>query len=157
LFVYGAGLVTLIFICFSFLAIRIKMRQYEESEFQRKLNRKLSLYLIAFVASQLPALVNRTQNLIFPENPVFVLYMLQALLQPAQGFFNAIVYGFNDQQFLENYRNIIEQSVLCHRCCVCFPCLKRFRMLTLTPGEAVEEIPIVDYDYHSEEEDKSGL
>jgi len=47
------------------------------------------------------ALVNRLQNFIAPDYPVFALYLLHAIAVPLQGFFNAIVYGFNTQLRLE--------------------------------------------------------
>jgi hypothetical protein len=62
-----------------------------QSDFKRVLLRKLSLYLLVFITSQLPAVVNGIQSFLQPNNPIFFLYLLQACLQPAQGFFNCFV------------------------------------------------------------------
>lgn len=41
---------------------------------------------------QVPAFLNRIQNFAFPSSPLFALFVLQAIFQPLQGFFNALVY-----------------------------------------------------------------
>jgi len=141
---YGSALLSLLFTVIAFFAIHMKIRDYE-SDFRRKLNEKLSFYLLAFLASQLPAWINRIQNMLYPKDPIFTLYFLQALFQPARGFFNAIVYGFTEQQFIDHYR-IMFESIQSRYFCDC--CRKR------KVSKKSEEVPFFDYDYISDEEDK---
>jgi hypothetical protein len=63
----------------------------------RKVIIKLGLYVLVLVITDLPALINRVQNLFAPHHPVVVLYFMQAIAVPLQGFFNALVYGLNKQ------------------------------------------------------------
>jgi hypothetical protein len=37
------------------------------------------------------------QNTLYPSEPIFYLYALQAAFSPLQGFMNSIIYGFNDE------------------------------------------------------------
>ena len=64
---------------------------YLQNAMKRNLTRRLILYLLAFIVSQLPALVNRIQNVLYPNDPLLILYILQAVFQPSQGFFNSLV------------------------------------------------------------------
>ena len=56
---------------------------------------RLRFYLLIFFATITPSVANRAQNLLLPDSPSFVLYMLQSLLQPLLGLGNALVYGYN--------------------------------------------------------------
>eukprot|EP01113_Clastostelium_recurvatum_P037116 TRINITY_DN5397_c0_g1_i1.p1 TRINITY_DN5397_c0_g1~~TRINITY_DN5397_c0_g1_i1.p1 ORF type:complete len:295 (+),score=59.32 TRINITY_DN5397_c0_g1_i1:58-942(+) len=78
-----------------FIAVRLKMSKFLHST-EGRINVVVSFYLLAFIASQLPAVLNTLQTAINPENPVFALFVLHALLQPLQGFFNCVVYGSNE-------------------------------------------------------------
>lgn len=51
-------IIFLIFISFAYLSVRIKLRSIR-TELKYKINTRLSLYLMAFIASQIPAFVNR--------------------------------------------------------------------------------------------------
>jgi hypothetical protein len=115
LFVYGPMAFVSCFIAFTWLAIRWKMRTFQ-SDFKSRLNRKLSLYLLAFLSSQIPAMVNRAQNFFFPSHPIFTLFLLQAIFQPSQGFFNCLVYGFNEEQFIEQYK-LLFSKWSSYNCC----------------------------------------
>eukprot|EP01114_Cavostelium_apophysatum_P002622 TRINITY_DN12322_c0_g1_i1.p1 TRINITY_DN12322_c0_g1~~TRINITY_DN12322_c0_g1_i1.p1 ORF type:complete len:307 (-),score=10.47 TRINITY_DN12322_c0_g1_i1:71-991(-) len=137
LLVYVPMVVTSIFICFTMVAIRVKLR-FISSDFKQILNRRMSLYLLAFLSSCVPAIVNRVQNYIAPDHPIFILYLLQSLFQPAQGFFNSVVYGLTETQFAEHYRN------WCSCCC---------RKRVVATNGTSEEIPIINYDYTSDEEE----
>eukprot|EP01119_Soliformovum_irregulare_P016819 TRINITY_DN4921_c0_g1_i1.p1 TRINITY_DN4921_c0_g1~~TRINITY_DN4921_c0_g1_i1.p1 ORF type:complete len:345 (-),score=37.65 TRINITY_DN4921_c0_g1_i1:30-1037(-) len=52
--------------------------------------------LIAYFLAWLPGTINRIQNIFSPE-PIFWLYALHAFCVPLQGFFDALIYGFNDE------------------------------------------------------------
>ena len=77
-----------IMVTFVLISLRLHVAQ---SDFKKKLNRRMSLYLLAFVASQLPAVINRLHNYFKPDDPSLALFVLQTLFQPSQGFFNSLV------------------------------------------------------------------
>ena len=56
---------------------------------------RLRLYLLAFICTKVFSVINRVQNIADSENPIFALYLLQALFEPFTGFANALVYGAN--------------------------------------------------------------
>lgn len=58
----------------------------------RKIVQRLGLFVLASLLSNIPALMNRIQNGIQPKYPIFILFLLQGLFTPLQGFWNAIVY-----------------------------------------------------------------
>ena len=87
LFVYAPMLLLVLLISALFIAVRVKLKRmgcHMTKDFQNR----LSLYLLAFVVSQLPAAVNRIQNFVDPSHPQVWLYALQAIFQPLQGLFN---------------------------------------------------------------------
>eukprot|EP00743_Colponemidia_sp_Colp-15_P009036 GILK01009861.1.p1 GENE.GILK01009861.1~~GILK01009861.1.p1 ORF type:complete len:403 (+),score=27.56 GILK01009861.1:48-1256(+) len=87
-------------------------RPYFQDELAREqiMQRHFRLYIIAYVLSIFPAFVNRVQNLFWPDSPLLALFVVQALTQPAQGFFNAVLYVFN-HQLVKEYRHLC----LCNR------------------------------------------
>ena len=77
---------------------------------------RLRLYLLAFVATKLFSVINRVQNMADEKNPVFVLYLLQAIFEPFTGFVNAAVYGANkvrnDEMFILVCRQRIKTTTI---------------------------------------------
>lgn len=83
-------------------AIRYAMQLAESSQLGGKLNveqlkalQRLGFYPLILVGAHLFATINRIQNWVAPDDPVFWLYALQAFTQNANGFFNFLAYGFN--------------------------------------------------------------
>jgi hypothetical protein len=64
---------------------------------------RLRLYLLVFVVVRLPGVVDRIQNALSPDEPVFIIVLLHSLLSPLQGFANSLVYGCN-RQVANEYR-----------------------------------------------------
>lgn len=81
------------------LAIYIIVGRYSgisiSDEKQAAINKKMRLYLLVFFFVRIWSLMNRFQNIVSPNNPVFALYFMHALFSPLQGFFNSLVYGLN--------------------------------------------------------------
>lgn len=81
------------------------------------LNSRLALYLSVFFCVRVWGLVNRAQNYVSPQQPIFSLYLMHAIFSPLQGFFNALVYGLNQsvrqhfQQVCCSSRPEVETSV----------------------------------------------
>eukprot|EP01094_Clydonella_sp_ATCC50884_P014655 TRINITY_DN2512_c0_g2_i1.p1 TRINITY_DN2512_c0_g2~~TRINITY_DN2512_c0_g2_i1.p1 ORF type:complete len:357 (+),score=109.86 TRINITY_DN2512_c0_g2_i1:150-1073(+) len=75
-----------------------------------KIIRRLALYPIAFVIIWIFPIINRAQNWIDPQNPIFILYLLHAIFAPLQGFVNAVIYGL-DKALMRQYINC------CKGCC----------------------------------------
>jgi len=76
-----------------------------------------SVNLLIFAISKFPGLINRFQNII-SDNAIFVLFLLQAIFNPLQGFANSIVYGMRKalrnevkRQFCCDYSSIEEPLV----------------------------------------------
>merc|ERR1712224_295021 len=62
---------------------------------------------ILIVCQALFGMINRVQNVVSPENPIFVLYILHRFFSSVTGFVNCIVYGLN--------KNVRQQVAT--RCC----------------------------------------
>jgi len=120
-----------------FIAIRLKIEKYKFS-IEAKMNVIVSFYMVAFIVSQLPSIINGTQNFLSPHRPVFVLYILHALFQPLQGFLNSIVYGMNEG-FVSQYVQVFTRY-----CCKCNGDTQQDEIDTDGLLEA--------YDYHSDDE-----
>jgi uncharacterized membrane protein YhaH (DUF805 family) len=75
---------------------------------------RLSLYILAALVANFPALVNRIQNAVEPSHPVFVLFMFHAICNPLQGFCNAVVYSSSAP-----LRSAYKQFFKLHCCCCC--------------------------------------
>lgn len=75
-----------------------------ESGIYVSFRRKIYSYLLASFICVLPALANRIQNWIQPHNQIFILFFMQALFQPLQGFVNSLVYGLTDEHYYAQYR-----------------------------------------------------
>jgi len=75
---------------------------------QNPLAFRLRLYLLAFICTKLFSVINRVQNIADGDNPIFTLYMLQALFEPFTGFANAMVYGAN-KMVINSYKRKWEE------------------------------------------------
>lgn len=73
---------------------------------------RVSLYILAAVVSNFPALLNRIQNIVDPTSPVFALFILHSIFNPLQGLMNAIVYS-SSAPLRKAYRSSFS------RCCGC--------------------------------------
>ena len=62
----------------------------------RNLMRRLNAYPLILAGCWFFATINRVQNAINPQGPLFWLYLLQVIGRSSQGFLNAIAYGLND-------------------------------------------------------------
>eukprot|EP01104_Vermistella_antarctica_P008555 TRINITY_DN2148_c0_g1_i1.p1 TRINITY_DN2148_c0_g1~~TRINITY_DN2148_c0_g1_i1.p1 ORF type:complete len:330 (+),score=56.04 TRINITY_DN2148_c0_g1_i1:231-1220(+) len=82
----------------------------EDKKRRRKDSRmikKLVAYPIIFFVLWLPAAIQRIQNWVDPENPIFWLVMLQVITAPSQGFVNAVAYGF-DRDLRHRYVSLLK-------------------------------------------------
>ncbi|VDI25966.1 Hypothetical predicted protein [Mytilus galloprovincialis] len=59
----------------------------------------LTAYPFVYIAVSIFPLINRIQNAVAPDSPVFALVVLQALSSPLQGAVNAVVYGLDRETF----------------------------------------------------------
>ena len=85
---------------------------------KQALNRRLTMYILVFIFIRIWAVINRFQNLVNPDSPVFVLYLLHSIFSPLQGFCNAFVYGFN-KALVDEYRTRLGKwGCLCCGCCL---------------------------------------
>lgn len=66
------------------------MRNSKELE---PVQRRMLQYIIVFVFVRFWSLLNRLQNIIEPNNPVFALFVLHGLFSPLQGLGNSLVFG----------------------------------------------------------------
>jgi len=56
---------------------------------------RLALYPVVLVVCWTPGTINRIHNSVRPDNPVYGLYMAQAIMGSSQGLFNSLVYGLS--------------------------------------------------------------
>jgi hypothetical protein len=74
-----------------YIAIRISVsKNMKHASYHA--NRRATLYLVLFFLTKMPGLLNRLIYLIIGED-IFILFLLQAIANPLQGFGNAIIYG----------------------------------------------------------------
>ncbi|XP_052783823.1 cyclic AMP receptor-like protein A isoform X2 [Mya arenaria] len=59
----------------------------------------LRLYPFVYLAISIFPIINRIQNAVDAEHPVFALMILQAIFGPSQGFLNAIVFAMDRETF----------------------------------------------------------
>lgn len=74
---------------------------------------RLTLYILAALFANTPALINRIQNYADPTHPVFALFMLHATCNPLQGFYNAIVYS-SSAPLRDAYKRMFSSLISCH-------------------------------------------
>eukprot|EP00823_Brevimastigomonas_motovehiculus_P006508 TRINITY_DN5397_c0_g1_i1.p1 TRINITY_DN5397_c0_g1~~TRINITY_DN5397_c0_g1_i1.p1 ORF type:complete len:559 (-),score=135.83 TRINITY_DN5397_c0_g1_i1:178-1854(-) len=79
--------------------------------------RRLTLYLVVFFVVRLWSVINRAQNLINPDHPIFFLNIMHAVFSTLQGFLFSLVFGVN-----QKVRDLWKMACLSHCCCPCCPC-----------------------------------
>jgi len=108
---YGPILIVYLYILICYILIRreiYKLKQFiSENALKNVSGERITLYLLIFAISKFPGLINRFQNII-SDNPIFVLFLLQAIFNPLQGFANSIVYGMR-----KALRNEIRRQFCC--------------------------------------------
>lgn len=99
-----AGLI--VYCSWSFYSIRYRVRRIlarlgelspAQVKLQSRVARKLTLYPLAFVICWVPGIVNRTYEYFRPDDPSFVLYVLEFLTVPLYPLANCIVYGLTEE------------------------------------------------------------
>jgi hypothetical protein len=96
-------------------------------------NKRLRRYIGVFLFLNTFSVVNRLQNMMGPETPSFLLYLLQSFFSPMQGFANALVYGWNR-------RVVAEYSKEYPRFCACFcSCCEAIQRRTLVSFSTLTE------------------
>lgn len=87
----------------AFILVHKRLSKYR-SEYTQSLKTNMTLYVLAFVLAQGPAVINRIQTTIQPDKEIYALYLLQAIFHPLQGFFDSVAYGINEPAFTTNYK-----------------------------------------------------
>ncbi|KAJ3440061.1 g protein-coupled receptor [Anaeramoeba flamelloides] len=100
-FFYGPLLVIWTYILISILILfflRNVKHKNEENQWETfgELRKRLTKYLIIFTCVWLFGVVNRTQNFLYPKNPLYAFYFIQSLTNPLQGFSMALFYCFGE-------------------------------------------------------------
>ncbi|XP_071511766.1 cyclic AMP receptor-like protein A [Diadema antillarum] len=101
-------LIVLMFVTYTYITYKLRHRirswqgTYEpEIERSRQLIREeikpLRAYPFIYLVLSIFPLINRIQNAVSPNNPIFALYLLHAMSDPLVGFVNAIVYGMDPE------------------------------------------------------------
>ncbi|XP_072032445.1 uncharacterized protein [Amphiura filiformis] len=102
-------IIFLMFICYIYVLFTLKKMigvyqgtqepQPQHAERDRRLIRKeirpLAAYPCIYLVLSIFALINRIQNAVAPDDPIFALVILQAITSPMVGAINAIVYGLD--------------------------------------------------------------
>jgi len=71
-------------------------------------HKRISLFILMFILCKFPGLVNRLLNIIYPTDPVYWLYVAQAVVSPLQGFGNSVIYG-NSKSLQYEYKNLFHK------------------------------------------------
>ncbi|GAM25036.1 hypothetical protein SAMD00019534_082110, partial [Acytostelium subglobosum LB1] len=135
LIVYGLGCIIVIFNVTIYVYLRYKLRHNEEYSV---ITRRFFGFILASVICQLPSLVNRIQNYLDPTNPIFALYLMQTILQPTQGFVNALIYGIVDEYFWSSFYDQF--------CCLCIK-KKTDDLVGINHSSPEQDRLIIDYEY----------
>eukprot|EP00903_Cladosiphon_okamuranus_P010963 g10354.t1 len=83
----------------------------EQAVRMTKFVNRLVWYPVVLVASWTFATINRIQNAVNPDHPVFGLFLLHTSLVAFQGIFNALVYGSTDA-----VKSAVAQELIVERC-----------------------------------------
>ena len=67
---------------------------------------RLRSYLILFLFLRIWGLLNRLEQFIYSDNPIFFLYLLHATFSPASGLGNAIIFITQNQQIKEKWKGL---------------------------------------------------
>lgn len=97
----------------AYCLIWITLRKAHNSAAQ-EICRKMSIYLLTYTCLNLFGIINRVQDYFFPGENVFVLYLLQFIFEPLQGFLNAIAYVWNEPAYIENYKRLFTHCTTQH-------------------------------------------
>jgi len=123
----------------AFIMVHVRLSKYR-SEYTQSLTTNMMLYVLAFVLAQGPALANRIQTTIQPDNEIYILFLLQAIFHPLQGFFDSVAYGINEPAFTSNYKMLfIRWGILKNRG---FSSAEQINYGSFSPS-----IPRGEYDY----------
>lgn len=123
-----------------FIAVRLKLARHKHA-IESRMNALVSFYLIAFLISQLPAVINGFQHFVVSPQPVFALTVMIAAFQPLQGFLNGVIYGFSEG-FMAQYIFFFEKF-----------CGRRLRKGETYERDGVDtESLLVEYNYHSDDD-----
>jgi len=102
---------TALVILYCLLQFRLYSSHNSHNSYSEMICRKMRIYLLTYVLINTFAIINRVQNFFFPDRPVYVLYLLQFLTQPMQGFLNGIAYAWNEPVFLEQYARLFKKCL----------------------------------------------
>jgi hypothetical protein len=134
LLVYTPCALTLVFSIGVFIAVRVKLSKWHSPE-SKMLKTNITLYVASFVISQSPTMINRAQAYFQPDNPLFVLILIQITLQPLQSFWNAIIFGITEPDCLELYTLLFKCRGRC------------WRWKRKTAEQSRETASLINYDY----------
>ena len=130
---------TIVFSIAVFIAVRIKLSKWHSPE-SKMLKTNITLYVASFVISQAPTIINRAQAYFQPDNPLFILILIQITLQPLQSFWNAIIFGITEPDCLELY-------TLMFKCRICWG----WKRKTAEYNRETASLINYDYDYDCDE------
>jgi hypothetical protein len=128
-----------------FIAVRVKLSTWDSPE-SKMLKTNITLYVASFVVSQLPTLINRVQNYFQPHDPLYILVLIQIILQPLQSFWNAIIFGITEPDCLEHYSLLFRNGFL-KLSCWCCCCWRWKREASSDYNSSRETASLINYDY----------
>jgi len=76
--------------------MRLSMHVYQHNS-ETTIQQTFRWYIIGWAICWVPALVDRVQGMMYPDNPIYVLSAMHAFFTPLAGFCNSIAIGFNDE------------------------------------------------------------
>jgi len=106
----------------------------KSEELRGRAFRRMRLYLLVFMLCIGVGAINRIQNFIAPDSPLFWLNIFDASISPLQGFLNSLVYGMN-RQLRKGWADFI--------CC----CFKKPENQSLLPHEYEYESNTIPHIY----------
>eukprot|EP01006_Ploeotia_vitrea_P040811 TRINITY_DN66462_c7_g1_i1.p1 TRINITY_DN66462_c7_g1~~TRINITY_DN66462_c7_g1_i1.p1 ORF type:complete len:285 (-),score=121.11 TRINITY_DN66462_c7_g1_i1:715-1569(-) len=123
-------------VCFNAVVYVVVSRSLRGDLKRGAVKRRLNHYLFVFLLVRLWSVVNRFQNFLDPNGPIFFLYFMHTLFSPLQGFCNAVVYGLN-MQVRQHYREML-----------CLDSARDTRSAS-TLGNTIDTVPYEDMDDQS--------
>lgn len=105
LYFYGPLVLILCYVTTIYIIISKKIRAqlnltasvYLNSPSETTIQQTFRWYIIGWIVCWAPAIADRVQGMIAPNNPIFFLSALHAFFAPLAGFCNSLAIGFNDE------------------------------------------------------------
>jgi len=104
LYFYGPLILILVYVVIVYVLVSKKIKAqlrlsaavYQHNS-ETTIQQTFRWYIIGWIICWVPAIVDRVQGMVAPQDPIFILSAMHAFFAPLAGFVNSLAIGFNDE------------------------------------------------------------